>query len=178
MSVRCARGGARSVTGGFFPRRRAARPWVRLLVVKAARRLRREGWTAQRLGLAVERLGAASWQGTEALDRVNDDRTCLAALGRLWAALAADGAGRGLYRVQVWLDRLAAVQGRQGELFQRTGPAREKAQASSVAVDALNERYGRTVVGLGHCGDAASAAAGYAGAKIAYGRIPDLEDFR
>ena len=25
---------------------------------------------------------------------------------------------------------------------------------------------------------ASSAAAGYAGAKIAYGRIPDLEDFR
>ena len=52
------------------------------------------------------------------------------------------------------------------------------ARALSAAVDALNERYGRTVVGLGHCGDASSAAAGYAGAKIAYGRIPDIEDFR
>ena len=155
-----------------------ARPWVRLLVVKAARRLRREGWTAGRLGLAVERLGAPPWQGTAVLDRVNDDRTCLAALGRLWASLAADGAGGGLYRVQVWLDRLAAADGLQGELFARDGPDREKARALSAAVDALNERYGRTVVGFGHCGDASSAAAGYAGAKIAYGRIPDIEDFR
>ena len=48
----------------------------------------------------------------------------------------------------------------------------------SAAVDALNARYGRTVVGLGGCGEASGAAAGYAGAKIAYGRIPDLEDFR
>jgi len=151
---------------------------VRLLVVKATRRLRREGWTAKRLGLAVERLGAPPWQGSAVLDRVNDDRTSLAALGRLWASLAADGAGGGLYRVQVWFDRLAAVDGRQGELFARGGPDREKARALSAAVDILNERYGRTVVGFGHCGDASSAAAGYAGAKIAYGRIPEIEDFR
>ena len=72
----------------------SARPWVRLLVVKAARRLRREGWTARRLGLGVERLGAPPWQGAVPLDRVNDDRACLAALGRLWAVLAADGEGR------------------------------------------------------------------------------------
>ena len=80
--------------------------------------------------------------------------------------------------MQVWFDRLAAVDGRQGELFARDGPGRERAAALSEAVDALNERYARTLVGLGHCGDASSAAAGYAGAKIAYGRIPDLEDFR
>ena len=81
-------------------------------------------------------------------------------------------------RVQVWLDRLEAVEGAQGELFARGGPGRERAAALSEAVDALNARYGRTVVGFGQCGDAAGAAAGYAGAKIAYGRIPELEDFR
>ena len=69
--------------------------------------------------------------------------------------------------MQVWYDRLAAVDGLQGELFARGGAGREKSAALSEAVDALNERYGRTVVGFGHCGDASSAAAGYAGAKIA-----------
>ena len=68
--------------------------------------------------------------------------------------------------------------GCRGELFARDGPDREEARALSAAVDALNERYGRTVVGFGYCGDASSAATGYAGAKIAYGRIPDIEDFR
>ena len=80
--------------------------------------------------------------------------------------------------MQVWFDRLAAVQGRQGELFARDGPGREKAAALSQAIDALNARYGRTVIGFGPCREASRAAAGYAGAKIAYGRIPDLEDFR
>ena len=78
----------------------------------------------------------------------------------------------------MWLDRLEPVQGAQGELLARGGPEREKAEALGEAVDALNARFGRTVVGFGHCGDAASPATGYAGAKIAYGRIPDLEDFR
>ena len=78
------------------------------------RRLRRESWTEKRVSLAVERLGAPPWQGAVPLDRVNDDRMCLAALGRLWAALVADGVGGGLYRVQVSFDRLAAVNGRQG----------------------------------------------------------------
>ena len=58
------------------------------------------------------------------------------------------------------------------------GGVGERARGEAVVRAALNERYGRTVVGLGHCGDASSAAAGYAGAKIAYGRIPDIEDFR
>ena len=179
--ARPARDGRWNGQGGLPPEARctaSARPWVRLLVVKAARRLRREGWTAGRLCLAVERIGAPLWQGAVALDRVDDDRSCLAALGGLWAALATDDEGAALLRVQVWLDRLEAVEGRQGELLARSGPEREKARALSEAVDALNARYGRTVIGFGRCGDPSSPAAGYAGAKIAYGRIPELEDFR
>ena len=44
----------------------------------------------------------------------------------------------------------------------------------TAAVDALNRRYGRTLIGYGQCGE----SGGYVGAKIAYGRIPDLEDFQ
>ena len=43
----------------------------------------------------------------------------------------------------------------------------------NAAVDAINSRYGRTLIGYGQCGD----PGGYVGAKIAYGRIPALEDF-
>ena len=39
--------------------------------------------------------------------------------------------------------------------------------------DTLNRRYGRTLIGYGQCGE----PGGYVGAKIAYGRIPELEDF-
>ena len=44
----------------------------------------------------------------------------------------------------------------------------------TAAVDALNSRYGRTLIGYGQCGE----PGGYVGAKIAYGRIPELEDFQ
>ncbi len=44
----------------------------------------------------------------------------------------------------------------------------------SAAVDSINGRYARTVIGYGGC----APAGGYAGAKIAYGRIPALEDFQ
>ena len=88
-----------------------------------------------------------------------------AALGRLWAAFEADGLS---------VDRLATVQAQQGELFARSGPGRENAATLSEAIDTLNKRYGRTVIGFGQCRDASSASDGYAGAKIAYGRIPNI----
>ena len=44
----------------------------------------------------------------------------------------------------------------------------------TAAIDALNRRYGRTLIGYGQCGE----PGGYVGAKIAYGRIPELEDFQ
>ena len=50
---------------------------------------------------------------------------------------------------------------------------RQRMAGLSAAVDAINGRYGRTVVGYGQCG----AQDGYVGAKIAYGRIPEWEDF-
>ena len=51
---------------------------------------------------------------------------------------------------------------------------RNKARNLSSAVDTINGRYERIVVGYGQCGD----PGGYTGAKIAYGRIPDWEDFQ
>ena len=44
----------------------------------------------------------------------------------------------------------------------------------TAAIDAINSRYGRTLIGYGQCGE----PGGYVGAKIAYGRIPELEDFQ
>ena len=75
--------------------RGAARPWVRLLVVKAARRLRREGWLARRLGLGVERMDAPPWQGVEPSGSRERRPGLPRRAGAVWAALAADGEGRG-----------------------------------------------------------------------------------
>ena len=44
----------------------------------------------------------------------------------------------------------------------------------NAAVDSINARYARTVVGYGGC----APPGGYVGAKIGYGRVPGLEDFQ
>ena len=52
--------------------------------------------------------------------------------------------------------------------------ARRRVVRLTAAVDARNGRYGRPLIGYGQGGD----PGGGVGAKIAYGRIPALEDFR
>ncbi len=65
----------------------AARILARQLVVKAARRMRREGYLAQRLTLSVDCLDAPYWTAAVAVAAANDDRAGLEALAGLWAAL-------------------------------------------------------------------------------------------
>lgn len=149
----------------------AARPLVRQLAVKAARRLRRDSYLAHRLSLWVSCLNAPSWSGATALGGVNDDLACLAALTELWSGLVRARARAALIRAGVFFDRFAPVRARQLRLFEtddRRGPV------LSAAVDAIIHCYRSTVVGFGNCG----SAGGYTGAKIAYGRIPSWEDFQ
>ena len=148
-----------------------ARGLARQLVVKAARRLRREGFLAQRLTLSADCLNAPSWSSAGPLAQANDDFACLGALGALWARLAATRGGATVFHMTVSIDRLSPARARQLEMFD-TGDRRGATLSS--AVDAINRRYCRTVVGYGNCG----SPGGYTGAKIAYGRIPDWEDFQ
>ena len=150
----------------------AARPLVRQLVVKAARRLRRAGTLAHRLSLWAASREASPWSAATALAGVNDDRACLAALGVLWSGLAAARPQATLFRVAVSFDRLTQASAVQPALPFEVHASR--GQALSAALDAINGRYGHTVIGYGACGD----PGGYVGVKIAYGRIPDLEDFQ
>ena len=152
---------------------RAARPLVRQLVVKAARRLRREGWLAQRLSLWVASLDAPPWSGSTALSGANDDRAALGALAGLWERLVASRPNAVLFRVGVLFDRFLPA-GTEQLSLSFAEPEDRRGLALSSAMDAINGRYRRTVVGYGNCG----SPGGYTGAKIAYGRIPELEDFQ
>ena len=153
----------------------AAREPARQLVVKAARRLRRAGFLSRRLTLSADCLNGPRWGASTATARAaNDDRTCLGALGVLWTELAAARPRAALLRIGVSFDRFVPSGEVQLELpFGEPDTWRDKARDLSAAVDAINNRYGRTVVGYGQCG----TPGGYAGAKIAYGRIPAWEDF-
>ena len=152
----------------------AARIPARQLVVKAARRLRREGFLTRRLTLSVDCLDTPRWTASTALAKANDDRACLGALAVLWTQLAEARPHAALFRIAVSFDRFLPSSEVQIELPFGEPDNRRRGAVLTATVDAINGRYGRTVIGYGQCGD----PGGYAGAKIAYGRIPAWEDFR
>ncbi len=152
----------------------SARPMARQLVVKAARRLRREGFLARRLTLSAECLDAPSWTASTVVARANDDLTCLDAISTLWAALTTARSRATLFRIAVSFDRFIPSDEAQLELPLEKPDDRRRLTRLSAAVDSINGRYARTVVGYGGC----APPGGYAGAKIAYGRVPQLEDFQ
>ncbi len=152
----------------------SARPMARQLVVKAARRLRREGVFARRLTLSADCLDAPSWTASAAVPRANDDLTCLGALSALWPALASARSRAAVFRIAVSFDRLTSSDETQLELPIGEPDEGRRLARLAAAVDAINGRYARTVVGYGGC----APPGGYVGAKIGYGRIPGHEDFR
>ena len=151
-----------------------ARPMARQLVVKAARRLRREGLLARRLILSTDFFNAPAWTASTVVARANDDLTCLDALSALWAALARARGRATLFRITVSFDRFIPSDEAQLELPFENPDEKRRLGRLNAAVDSINGRYARTLVGYGGC----APPGGYAGAKIAYGRIPRLEDFQ
>ena len=136
--------------------------------------MRREGHLAQRLTLSVDCLDAPRWTAAAAVAAANDDRAGLEALAGLWAALVEARPQVTLFRLTVSFDRFRPAEAVQLKLPWRAPDARLRLVCLTAAVDALNSRYGRTLIGYGQCGE----PGGYVGAKIAYGRIPELEDFQ
>ena len=104
----------------------------------------------------------------------NDDRAGLEALTGLWAALVEARPQVTLFRLTVAFDRFRPADAVQLTLPWHAPDDRARVVRLTAAVDALNRRYGRTLIGYGQCGE----PGGYVGAKIAYGRIPELEDFQ
>ena len=151
-----------------------ARILARQLVVKAVRRLRREGVLARRLTLSADCLDEPRWTASTAFAKANDDRACLGALAVLWTQLAEELPNATLFRIAVSFDRFLPSSEAQSDLPFGEPDNRRSGAVLTATVDAINGRYGRTVISYGQCGD----PGGYAGAKIAYGRIPAWEDFR
>lgn len=150
-----------------------ARMVARLLTVKAARRMRRDGWAAGRLWLSIG-LFERRWSGSVWLPEVSDDQAPLAALEALWSE-----AGPALYRARVYqvgvtLLDLTAGDERQPDLLMQDDALRQRWERATNAIDALNKRYGRTTVSVGPW---ANPAGNHAGGKISYTRIPRAEDF-
>lgn len=152
----------------------AAREISRLLLIKAGRRLRREGFYASGLWLWLS-LRGNSWLRPIPLPVVNDDQAILSSLGVLWRHFEDEHPERvTIFRVGVTLFDLSPAHERQLDFLLADDEIRTKWQAASDAVDELNARYGGTVVSLGPWNP---PAGGHVGGKISYTRIPSAEDF-
>jgi nucleotidyltransferase/DNA polymerase involved in DNA repair len=147
-----------------------ARLVARRLLVKAAARLRREGMMAGHLsvGLKCADHGGADRGGSFAATQ--DSFFLLETLDRYWQSLPC----RRVLTVHVTLSSLIPVAEHVPDLFQAPHAKAAGRAALCSLIDRLNLRFGQDTV---HFGELPRYRVPYTGAKIAFGRIPVMEDF-
>ncbi len=163
-----------------------SRPWqtpdrafeaLRLLTCKAAYRMRREGYTAGRLSIRLKTTEGGYIQRETTFPACRDDISLIAHSRRLFEMIRADSPPRLLIQtLYIMLSDIVRTGQRSGDLFSDpiADPRHNKWDAATTTMDSLNEKYGKAVI---HVGTRPNLPGGYAGAKIAFGRIPDKRDF-
>lgn len=153
-----------------------ARECLRLLTVKAAQRLRREGYTASAADISIKASDGTYWSGTHHFSPSRDDRTFLQAVSGLFDHGAESLKGARLQNIHVMLHGLQRPGETSGDLFEHVSDRsdRQRWERITETMDSLNDRYGGSTISFGLHTD---LPGGYAGAKIAFGRVPDLRDF-
>ncbi|MHB1207671.1 MAG: Y-family DNA polymerase [Rhodospirillaceae bacterium] len=152
---------------------KSAAAFSRVLLTKAARRMRRDGFFASKLWLALD-MRQGAWFAERDLASVKDDQACLAALKLLWEKANREIPPRHeIIRVFVNLSDLSPANARQLDLLINDDVERQKCELLTDTIDNLNRKFGKRVVTLGEW----TPPGEYAGAKIAYNRIPSAEDF-
>ncbi len=148
----------------------------RLLLVKAARRMRRDGWNAGRLWLWLEIIRENSWScgasGSRRSTTIRPSCPRSKACGPRPARRLPRRAQ--ILRLGVTLLELTRASERQLDILLDDDRTRQRWERVTAAIDALNRKYGRTLVSIGPW---VPPPGGYAGAKISYTRIPRAEDF-
>ena len=146
----------------------------RLLLVKAARRMRRGRYYASGLWLGLS-IRDGDWSRKRTLPAVRDDKALLEALDALFGDVRREyPKGLTIFSVSATLYDLTPNDQRQMDMLLDDDAERQRFEAITDAMDRLNARFARTVVSLGPWNP---PAGGHVGGKISYCRIPDAEDF-
>lgn len=154
----------------------AAREIGRLLLIKAARRVRRGGYYCRAMFLWLDVGGTAQgWSGQKAFPAANDDQALQAMFQSLWADFRKTWSARAkIFRIGVTLGNLTPSDSRQLDFLANDDADRQRWERITGAIDSLNAKYGRTVASLGVWNP---PAGGNVGGKISFTRIPSAEDF-
>lgn len=152
----------------------AAYEIARLLLLKAARRLRRSSYYCSGLWVWMA-VTDGSWSRHRTLPMVRDDAAILDALRIVWNEARATLPKRtAIFRVGVTLTDITPAIARQMDFLLDDEGERRKWEAVTATMDTLNYRYAKTVVSLGPWNP---PKGGHVGGKISYTRIPTAEDF-
>ncbi len=140
-----------------------AAPILRQLLVRAAQRLRDDGFYCRRLVVDVKWLGRDrdSWTGKRSFSETQDTGMLLHVLQDIWEQVP----DLKPLRVGVALMGLAAREAHQPDLFDKPRNAR-----LVQAIDAVNEKFGKGALIYG------DAAPGHT-SKIAFQRVPKVKEF-
>lgn len=164
-----------------------ARLMTRRLLFKATMRLRRKSLHAASLSLGVRLLDGRKWEGEADFPAAHDIFTFMQHLDDLWRKMTIETFGRLpehmpnrmlCKKVSVVLHGLQQNGTITDDLFntglQEQQKQRTKRESLSDAVEAINKKYHRDAVSLGIV---PKTLAGHVGTKIAFSRVPDLEEF-
>lgn len=152
----------------------------RILLVKAARRMRRDGyypgelhlWAGHRAGYKKGLPDNRSWSGKVKMYHAGDDYSALQGLDSLWRQTRGSiRAKHKVVRIGIWFGGLVRSEARQQDLFHKS--ANDRWETLSKSIDQLNWRYGKTAVSIGPWD---LKYGSHLGTKIAFTRIPRRED--
>ena len=147
---------------------------ARLLLMKAARRLRRACFYCSGLWVWLS-ITDGSWSKHHSMPMVRDDAAILDALKNVWGEVHKTlPKHTKIFRVGVTLTDITPASERQMDFLLDDEGERRKWEAITSAMDTLNYRYAKTIVSMGPW---KPPAGGHVGGKISYTRIPTWEDF-
>jgi len=164
-------GHSRVLSGEYKDPKRAV-DCLRLLTVKAANRLRRENYTAAAMSVSLRGQDKMRWTGETQFAPCRDDHSLLAHMHTLYDQGLAEMHPRRLAGVYVMLHKIALPTQRACDLFEEQN-TRDWNKLTDV-MDSFNRKEKKAVI---HLGPRHKIPGDYAGAKIAFGRVPDAEDF-
>jgi DNA polymerase-4 len=149
---------------------------ARSLLMRAASRLRRVHYVAGGLSVFIRVADRPGRDAAQRLCATADTFRFLETLDLLWRDIVPPGDRLKILHVGVTLYALSPADTVQPDLFGWAPGQNENPRhlRLSVAIDRLNERYKHQIVSIG---TAPAGLSAYTGAKIAFNRIPEREDF-
>lgn len=151
---------------------------ARRLMVKAAARMRRMDYWASEVSICLRFVAGGTFGQRVPVPSTQDTFTLVRGVDELWRMMERAFGAQHIKQVSVTLSDLSEQQSTHHDLFEsmrnRSEDIHLRRISLSRALDGLNRRYGRDTVSLGI---QPPEQAQYMGAKIAFTRIPDRQEF-